>query len=59
VRARSTQRAFVTGAHAYASDISLPGMLHGKVLRPSGFRASLESLDADGRRGDERCARRA
>ena len=39
-------RAFVTGGHAYASDLSLPGMLYGKVLRPAGFKASLESLDA-------------
>ena len=39
-------RAFVTGGHAYTSDMSLTGMLHGRVLRPSGFKASLESLDA-------------
>src|SRR5262245_11722956 len=39
-------RAFVTGAHAYASDVSPPGMLHGKVLRPAGFKATLASLDA-------------
>ena len=38
-------RAFVTGEHKYTSDISLPGMLHGKVLRPDKFRASLASLD--------------
>ena len=36
---------FVTGKHEYASDIHLPGMLHGKVLRPSGFNATLTSLD--------------
>jgi isoquinoline 1-oxidoreductase len=39
-------RNFVTGKHKYASDIRVPGMLHGKVLRPSAFGAKLESLDS-------------
>jgi isoquinoline 1-oxidoreductase len=39
-------RAFVTGKHKYTSDLSLPGMLYGKVLRPSAFRATLKSLDS-------------
>lgn len=38
-------REFVTGKHQYPSDISLPGMLYGKVLRPSGFNATLVSAD--------------
>jgi CO/xanthine dehydrogenase Mo-binding subunit len=38
-------RDFVIGRHKYPSDISLPGMLYGKVLRPEGFNASLKSLD--------------
>lgn len=38
-------RAFVTGAHRYASDIALPGMLHGKILRPPAFRATLDRID--------------
>jgi CO/xanthine dehydrogenase Mo-binding subunit len=38
-------RDFVTGKHQYPSDITRPGMLFGKVLRPSGFNASLVSLD--------------
>ncbi len=38
-------RSFVTGKHEYASDIKLPGMLHGKVLRPPSFGATLESVD--------------
>lgn len=42
--------AFVTGEHQYTSDLSRPGMLHGKVLRPSGFRGSLVSLDDSGAR---------
>ncbi|MDB6023319.1 MAG: isoquinoline 1-oxidoreductase [Pedosphaera sp.] len=38
-------RDFVTGKHKYASDIKRPGMLHGKVLRPSVFEAALVSVD--------------
>ena len=38
-------RDFVTGKHQYTSDFSLPGMLHGKILRPSAFRATLKWLD--------------
>ncbi len=36
---------FVTGKHQFPSDISLPGMLFGKILRPAGFNAILASLD--------------
>jgi CO/xanthine dehydrogenase Mo-binding subunit len=38
-------RAFVTGRHRYTPDLSLPGMLYGKVLRPASFGATLASLD--------------
>jgi isoquinoline 1-oxidoreductase len=38
-------RDFVTGAHKYTSDLILPGMLHGKVIRPSAFHARLVSCD--------------
>ena len=38
-------RDFVTGAHRYASDMTLPGMLYGKIVRPSAFGASLISVD--------------
>jgi len=38
-------REFVTGKHKYPSDISLPGMLFGKVLRATGFNAMLVSID--------------
>jgi nicotinate dehydrogenase subunit B len=38
-------RDFVTGKHQYPSDIHLPGMMFGKILRPQGFNATLESLD--------------
>jgi isoquinoline 1-oxidoreductase len=39
-------RAFVTGRHRYPSDQKLPGMLHGKILRPASFGATLVSIDA-------------
>jgi len=38
-------REIVTGKHQYPSDISRPGMLHGKIVRPSGFKAKLVSAD--------------
>jgi isoquinoline 1-oxidoreductase len=37
---------FVSGKHKYASDIKVPGMHFGKVLRPSAYGAKLVSLDA-------------
>ena len=39
-------RNYVTGGHRYASDIARPGMLHGRMLRPAAFGATLDSLDA-------------
>jgi nicotinate dehydrogenase subunit B len=39
-------RDFVTGRHRYPSDLKLPGMAHGKVLRPPAFGATLLSFDA-------------
>ena len=39
-------RDFVTGKHRYPSDQKLPGMLHGKILRPASFGATLVSIDA-------------
>jgi isoquinoline 1-oxidoreductase len=41
-------RDFVTGKHRYPSDHKLPEMLHGKVLRPPSFGATLVSLDTQG-----------
>jgi nicotinate dehydrogenase subunit B len=38
-------RDFVTGRHQYTPDMTRPGMLHGKVLRPPSFGATLVSLD--------------
>ena len=39
-------RDFVTGKHRYPSDQKLPEMLHGKILRPASFGATLVSIDA-------------
>jgi isoquinoline 1-oxidoreductase len=36
---------FVTGRHKYVSDMRLPDMLFGMVLRPPSFDASVESVD--------------
>lgn len=38
-------REFVTGEHRYPSDISRPGMLFGKIVRPAAFGAKLVSFD--------------
>jgi isoquinoline 1-oxidoreductase len=38
-------RAMVTGQHEYASDVRRPGMLFGKVLRPTSFKAKLISVE--------------
>ncbi|HLJ94792.1 MAG TPA: molybdopterin cofactor-binding domain-containing protein, partial [Gemmataceae bacterium] len=38
-------RAVVTGKHRYSSDIKLPGMLHGKVLRSPTLGATLVSVN--------------
>ncbi len=39
------QRNFITGKHTYVSDMKLPGMLYGKVLRAPSYGAKL--IDAD------------
>jgi isoquinoline 1-oxidoreductase len=38
----------VTGEARFAGDISLPGMLHARILRPPAHGASLEQLDTSG-----------
>ncbi|HVO12434.1 MAG TPA: molybdopterin cofactor-binding domain-containing protein [Vicinamibacteria bacterium] len=43
--ARPNARDLVTGAHKFPSDVVRPGMLYGRVLRPSAFGATLESVD--------------
>ncbi|MGH9881741.1 MAG: molybdopterin cofactor-binding domain-containing protein, partial [Pyrinomonadaceae bacterium] len=37
---------FVTGKHQYTSDLKLPEMLYGKVVRASSFNAQLVSVDS-------------
>ena len=38
-------RDFVTGQHRYPADHTRPGLLHGKILRPPSFGATLTSVD--------------
>jgi CO/xanthine dehydrogenase Mo-binding subunit len=38
-------RAFVTGVHQYASDITRPGLLIGRMIRPESPGATLDALD--------------
>ena len=42
---RVTGPEIVTGARRYPSDLSRPGMLHGRVLRPPAVGATLRSVD--------------
>jgi isoquinoline 1-oxidoreductase len=42
---RPNRRDLVTGAHRFPSDIVRPNMLYGKILRPSSYGATLESID--------------
>ncbi len=37
----------VTGQFTYMQDFRLPGMLHGRVVRPSGIGATLQGIDED------------
>ncbi len=41
-------RAIVTGKEQYVSDIHLPGMLYGRVVRPTAFRSTLTEVDTTG-----------
>lgn len=42
---RPNRRDLVTGAHHFPSDLTRPGMLRGKVLRPPSYGAKLLSVD--------------
>ncbi len=46
--AKVNGRDMVTGQHRYASDIKRPGMLYGRIVRPSAFEGNLLSIDATG-----------
>ncbi|HEU5145481.1 MAG TPA: molybdopterin cofactor-binding domain-containing protein, partial [Chryseosolibacter sp.] len=43
--AKVNSEAFLTGKHRFTSDLKLPGMLYGKVLRPPSYGATLASVD--------------
>jgi nicotinate dehydrogenase subunit B len=45
---KANGRSFVTGEHKYTSDMRLPGMLYGKILRAPSFGATLISADVSG-----------
>jgi isoquinoline 1-oxidoreductase len=36
---------FVTGRHAYTPDLTRPGMLYGRMVRPDGYNATLTAVD--------------
>lgn len=38
-------RTFITGQHQYVSDMKLPGLLYGKILRPPSYEAKLLNVD--------------
>ena len=42
---RPNRRDLVTGRHEFPSDVKRPGMLHGKVLRPPAYNATLTDVD--------------
>jgi len=44
--AKASGRDFVTGKHVYPSDVTRAGMAFGAVVRPEGFNATLDSVDA-------------
>ena len=44
---RPNGRDLVTGAHKYPSDVIVPGMLYGKILRPASYGATLKEIDLD------------
>jgi len=48
---RPNGRDLVTGAHQFPSDVVRPGMLYGKVLRPTSYGATLESVDTSAAKG--------
>ncbi|BET65780.1 hypothetical protein ASA1KI_06980 [Opitutales bacterium ASA1] len=44
-------RDFVTGRHRFTSDMRLPNMVHGRVVRPAAFGASLVRVDTSAAEG--------
>ncbi len=50
---RPNGRDIVTGVHAYPSDVTRPGLLHGKVLRRPSYNAKLLEVDLEPARAIE------
>ncbi len=46
-------RAFVTGRHEYSPDVTRPGLLHGRIIRPDSYDATLASVNDAARAGDD------
>lgn len=44
--AKVNGESFITGTHKFVSDLKLPGMLYGKILRAPSYGATLSSVDA-------------
>jgi isoquinoline 1-oxidoreductase len=45
---KANGRDIVTGGHKYASDVTRPDMLFGRILRPAKFKSKLNSVDTKG-----------
>ena len=44
-------RAFVTGRHQYTPDVTRPGLVYGRIVRPDAFGATLAEVDATRAKG--------
>ncbi|HEX6973279.1 MAG TPA: molybdopterin cofactor-binding domain-containing protein, partial [Vicinamibacterales bacterium] len=44
-------RAFVTGGHVYTPDLTRPGLVHARVIRPDSYGATIVSVDDAGVKG--------
>lgn len=44
---------FITGRHKYVSDMRLPEMLYGKILRPPSYGATLDTVDTSAARATD------
>ncbi|HWV64298.1 xanthine dehydrogenase family protein molybdopterin-binding subunit [Chitinophaga sp.] len=45
--AKVNAKSFVSGKHQYVSDMTMPGMVYGKILRPPSYGASLLTADIE------------
>ncbi|MBA4057768.1 MAG: isoquinoline 1-oxidoreductase, partial [Marivirga sp.] len=49
--AKVNGESFITGTHKYVSDMVLPEMLYGKILRPPSYKAELVKVDVSAAQG--------